>query len=190
MWAHQVDLPYSLMLGDGQGAQRPVKRPACPCHQALLHHELLHQILCSVHCIAVPNSDMLRATACCVTASVCSQVGTFTRYSSQMRGILCIDTRALSYVLFRAETTGSFTESPLTAFWRSRRYACHSCRQHHTSSATDNRSVAAHKRCSFGTLDTDYLCTDITAGQLRPLSPCEGSLHDALMFEHLKQDTL
>ena len=124
------------------------------------------------------------------TALVSSQVGTFTRYSSQMRGILCIDTRALSYVLFRAETTGSFTESPLTAFWRSRRYACHSCRQHHTWSATDHRSVAAHKRCSFVTLDTDYLCTDITAGQLRPLSPCEGSLHDALMFEHLKQDTL
>ena len=66
MWAHQVNLPYSLMLGDGQGAQRPVKCPACPCHQALLHHEFLHQILCSVYCTAVPHSDMLRSRACCV----------------------------------------------------------------------------------------------------------------------------
>ncbi len=50
-----------------------------------------------------------------------------TKYSSQMRGILCMDTRARSYVLFREATAGSVIARPRTALCRSCRYACQSC---------------------------------------------------------------
>lgn len=53
-----------------------------------------------------------------------------TRYSIQMRGILCMETSARSYVLFSAATAGSIMASPRTATCRSRKYACQSCKMH------------------------------------------------------------
>lgn len=41
--AYQVDLPYPLMLRDGQCTQRSVKGSPRPCHQSLIDHELLMQ---------------------------------------------------------------------------------------------------------------------------------------------------
>lgn len=61
------------------------------------------------------------------------------KYINHMRGILCMVTRARSYVLFSASTACAVRLCPRTASFRSSRYACHNCTAMKTNRVTVQR---------------------------------------------------